>query len=202
MNTLTINGKEYTLTEEQAKAILNDYKLNKSKLADIEASKTCNIGNYEFIVLEHLENGETVLMLKDILKESRFGSNNNYDGSDVDKICNEFGKKISKIVGEENLCEYTLDLTAGNGMKCYGAIKRKCSLINLDMLRKYGYILAEHSIKDWQWLATATGTEKWGTDYYAICLSPSGIINYISCVNYIVGVRPFCILKSDIFVSN
>lgn len=188
-NILTVNGKEYTLTEEQAKAILKDFNLDKSKLAEIDVAKTCHIGDYEFIVLEHLENGETVLILKDILENSAFGTNNNYDGSKADKICIEFGEKLASIVGEENLCEYTLDLTSGNGMKCYGEIKRKCSLLNLDLFRKYGEILVNYGV-DYQWLATACETEKWGTSNYAFCVAPSGNINNNNYNNN-NGVRPF-----------
>lgn len=199
-NILTVNGKEYTLTEEQAKAILKDFNLDKSKLADIAVAKTCNIGDYEFIVLEHLENGETVLILKDFLADHEFGSNNNYNGSNVDKICNEFAQKLEALIGAENLCMHTVDLTSANGMTCYGKIERKVSLLTLENLRKYGNILCDYKLDGWCWLSTAMGTEKWGNDIWVACVSPSGNIGGINYVS-IIGVRPFCIIKSNIFVS-
>lgn len=200
-NILTVNGKEYTLTEEQAKAILKDFNLDKSKLADIAVAKTCNIGNYEFIVLEHLENGETVLILKDLLADDEnFGSNNNYNGSNVDKICNEFAQKLEALIGAENLCMHTVDLTSANGMTCYGKIERKVSLLTLENLSKYGNILCDYKLNNWCWLSTAMGTEKWGNKNWVACVSPSGVIDNVNCDDN-VGVRPFCIVKSNIFVS-
>ena len=146
------------------------------------------------------ENTATVI-LKDLLHESEsFGENNNYNDSNVDKLCVEFGEKIETLVGKENLVEHTVDLTADDGLKCYGSIKRKISLLTAQMYRKYVYTLDKHPIKSWWWLATAYSTKKHDDASWVKCVSPSG---YVSNDDYDdnFGVRPYCILKSNIFVS-
>ncbi len=199
-NYLMLNGKQIDLTEKQVMEIKQSFGIGDVLLSDIEIGDTFKIGKYEFFVLE--QSGDTTaVILKDLLhKEKKFGSNNNYDSSDVDKLCIEFGKEIEKLVGEENLIEHTVDLTADDGLKCYGSIKRKMSLITAQMYRKYVYIFEEHPIKLWWWLATAFSTAKHDDTTWIKCVSPRGLISNNYYGNY-GGVRPFCILKSNIFVS-
>ena len=197
---LMINGKQIDLTEEQLEEIKQSLGISNTKLNDLKVGETFKIGKYEFFVLE--QSGDTTaVILKDLLhKEKQFGTNNNYDGSDVDKLCIEFGEEIEKLIGKENLIEHTVDLTADDGLKCYGSIKRKMSLITAQMYRKYVYLFEEHPIKHWWWLSTAFSTPKHDDSTWIKCVSPLGYFNH----NYYYGnygVRPFCILKSNIFVS-
>ncbi len=169
-------------------------------LSNIEKAKTFNIGRYEFFVLEQLGD-KTAVLLKGLLHEDEeFGSNNNYDGSNVDNLCKDFAKEIEQIVGADNLIEHTIDLTSDDGLKCYGSINRKASLLTAEQYRKYVYIIDEHKLDEWWWLATAFSTAKHNDTDWVKCVSPQGnILNGIyDCNN---GVRPFCILKSNIFVS-
>ncbi len=200
-NYLMLNGKRIDLTAEQIADMKQSFGIEDVKLSDIKVGETFRIGEYEFIVLE--QSGDTTaVILKDLLhEEETFGSNNNYDGSNVDKLCNEFGEEIENIVGSDNLVEHTVDLTADDGLKCYGTIKRKLSLITAEQYRKYVYILDEHKISSWWWLATPHSTDKHENANWVKCVSPrGGIYNDDYDDNY-NGVRPFCILKSNIFVS-
>ena len=199
-NYLMLNGNQIDLTEEQATKIKQSFCIDDVLLSDLEVGDTFKIGEYEFFVLER-SGGTTAVILKDLLhKEKKFGSNNNYDGSDVDKLCIEFGEVIEKLVGEENLIEHTVDLTADDGLKCYGSINRKMSLITAQMYRNYVYIFEEHPVTYWWWLSTAFSTSKHDDTSWIKCVSPLGFINYGSYYGSYC-VRPFCILKSNIFVS-
>ena len=199
-NCLMINGKQISLTEEQVKEIKQSFGIGDAPLSDYKPAETFKIGEYEFFVLEQFGD-TTAVLFKGLLHESEeFGDNNNYDGSDVDKLCNEFGKAIEKLVGADNLVEHTVDLTADDGLKCYGSIKRKMSLLTAEQYRKYVYVIDEHKLDKWWWLATAYSTAKRDDTTWIKCVSPSGGINYDYYYNY-SGVRPFCILKSNIFVS-
>ena len=218
-NCLMINGKQIELTKEQLQQIkwcnncyvikFTDEQLiaikqslctGEIKLLDVPVKDTFKIGEYEFFVLEQLGD-TTVVLLKDLLHNSEeFGSNNNYDGSNVDKLCNEFGTVIEKLVGADNLVEHTVDLTADDGLKCYGSIKRKMSLLTAEEYRKYVYVIDEHKLDKWWWLATAYSTAKHDDTTWIKCVSPGGGIDYYYYY-YGNGVRPFCILKSNIFVS-
>ena len=196
-----LNGQKIELTEEQAKEISKSYGVRR-KLSDIKESETFRIGKYEFVVLEQF--GDiTAVLLKNLLHNREcFGKkNNNYNGSIVDDLCKDFGQKIADIVGEDNLIEHMVDLTANDGLKDYGNIKRKMSLLTATQYRKYVGIIDEFQINNYWWLSTAFSTVTHGDDIWVLCVAPSGFIDRVYCSGNNYGVRPFCILKSDIFVS-
>ena len=197
-NYLMINGKRINLTEEQIRTLTGGS--NEMVLANKSVGQTFKIGEYEFFVLEQMGD-QTAVLMKDLLEdEVKFGNGNNYDSSDVDDMCREFGDKIAEIVGADNLIEHTVDLTADDGLKCYGSVKRKMSLLTAEQYRKYVYIIDEHKLDKWWWLATAFSTAKHNDTDWVKCVSPFGFIRNYFYDNY-YGVRPFCILKSNIFVS-
>lgn len=199
-NYLMFNDKRIDLTDAQVAEIKKSFVTGNTKLADKKETETFKIGEYEFFVLEQLE-GKTVVLLKDLLHtDEQFGSNNNYADSNVDELCIKFGEVIENLVGADNLIEHTVDLTADDGLKCYGSVERKMSLLTANQYRKYVYAIDEHKIDKWWWLATAYSTAKHDDTDWNKCVSPVGCIDYYD-FNSDNGVRPFCILKSDIFVS-
>ena len=199
-NYLMIGGKKIELTAEQIAQLSGVSDLETVQLSTVKEADTFKIGRYEFFVLEQFGDS-TAVLVKDLLHEGEeFGSNNNYDGSDVDNLCIDFAHEIEEIVGADNLLEHTVDLTADDGLKCYGSITRKASLLTARQYRKYVYIIDEHKLNKWWWLATAYSTAKHDNTSWIKCVSPDGNIdNYYYDNNG--GVRPFCILKSNIFVS-
>ena len=193
---IVINGVTYDLVKrEEAVAAQN------RKLADATVGDTVKIGSHEMIVLEHVGKA-TLLIRKEALDVMEVGENNNYDGSNGDEICNELAEEIAAIVGEDNILPHEVDLTADDGLKDYGKIQRKASLRTANMQRKYVEILDKFRLDCWEWLATALSTPTHGIEYAVKCVSPSGCVSNIHYGNDHIGVRPFCILKSDIFVSN
>ena len=193
------NEKKYATSDKSAEKMKNasgDGVL----LSSIGEGETFKIGEREFIVCEHLEDEKTAVLLKDLLFEfQQFGINNNYNGSNVDQICNKFADEMEGLIGGA-LCEFSLDLTADDGLKCYGSIERKAALFTANMCRKYVEILDKCKIDKWWWTSTAYSTPKHDGSYWIKCVSPRGGIGSYD-FNYDDGVRPFCILKSDIFVS-
>ncbi|MBR2867836.1 MAG: hypothetical protein IKB88_02060 [Clostridia bacterium] len=203
MNHIEINGIKIELNEAQTKQLAESFALDckQKRLADYSKSEAVRIGESEFIVLEQ-ENGRTYLLLKGLLTEStEFGTNNYYDGSNVDEICNDFAVELMNAVGEENVLPFTVDLTANDGLKCYGTIERRAALLTAEQYRKYVYIIDEQKLDKWWWLATPFSTAKHNDTECALCVSPDGIMSYYG-FNNSVGVRPFCILNSNIFVSD
>lgn len=197
-NYINIQGKNIKLTEEQIEQIKAS--IGGIKLSDIKAGETFKIGTHELVVLE--QSGDTTaVILKNLLFVSkRFGDSNNYNGSNVDSICNKWADEIAGIVGAENLVEFNVDLTSDDGLKDYGKVKRKAALLTTEQYRRYVEILDEHNPKMWWWLATPWSTKKHGSSSLVKCVAPSGHFNYYGYY-YDCGVRPFCILKSSIFVS-
>lgn len=174
---------------------------SRKTLAEFAAGDLVTIGGTEFVVLEQRD-GNTVLLTKECIgEETAFGENdNNYAESIVDDICESFAELLEDSVGEENLVEFDVDLTSDDGLKDYGQLRRKCALITADMYRRYVDILDLHNPKKYWWLATPHSTKRHENDSWVKCVSPSGNIcnDDFNCDN---GVRPFCILKYDIFVS-
>lgn len=200
-NYIVINGQTIELTEEQAEQIRASFREKSVQLSEVAAGQTVKIGSHEMIVLDHV-GAATLLLRKESLGDMAFGENNNYDGSEVDAVCNEFAEEIAAIVGEDNILLHEVDLTADDGLKDYGVIQRKASLRTAQMQREYVEILDKYRLDCWEWLATAFSTPTHGHETAVKCVSPSGCIGNrdYDCNDY--GVRPFCILKSDIFVSN
>ncbi len=200
-NYIKINGQKIELTDDQVKEIRKSFGIADVPLSSIEQGSTFKIGKHEFIVLEQRD-GETVAILKDLLfDEKKFSdTNNNYDGSHVDELCNEFGSAIAELVGEQNMVQFNLDLTSDDGLKDYGYVDRRMALLTTELYRKYVEILDNYNPGKWWWLTTANSTPKHGSTYGVRCVAPSGYVSF-NYYNDNLGVRPFCILKSNIFVS-
>ena len=197
-NYIVLDGVTYDLVKREN---VKGNNAGKVRLADIPVGETFKLGKHEFVVLEHSKE-TTAVILEDLLNGSnRFGSSNNFDGSGVDKECQKFADEIAGIVGTKNLVEHTVDLTSDDGLKDYGKVRRKMSLLTTELYRRYVYILDKFKLDKWWWLATAYSTKTHDNTTWGKCVSPSGdIYNGGSCGG-INGVRPFCILKSHIFVS-
>lgn len=199
-NYIVINGQRIELTEDQVKLITANEESNKVKLSAIPVADTVRIGNHEMVVLEQLD-GATALIRKDLYGEAmEFCSNNNYVDSYVDCSCETFACEIAEAIGADNIIDHTVDLTSDDGLKDYGVIERRASLLTTDRYRKYVETLDRFNPDAWWWLATPYSTATHGNDVWVKCVSPSGSI-YDGRFNLVNGVRPFCILKSDIFVS-
>ncbi len=199
MNFIQINEQKIPLTDEQVEQLQKAF-VPGTLLSAVAVGETFKLGEYEFIVLEHSKE-TTAVILKNLLHSSKgFGKNNNYNGSGVDKLCNDFGEKTEAIIGKENLIEHTVDLTADDGLKDYGCVKRRMSLITADTYRRYVTILDNHKPDAWWWTSTPFSTPTHEDSAWVKCVSPLGDIDINDCRDG-NGVRPFCILKSSIFVS-
>lgn len=195
-NYMIINGQKIELPDDLAEKILAAQNAAGAMLSEAATGSVVKIGEHEMVVLEHLENGTTALIRKDLFSErQKFGKNNNYDGSCADRTCNEFAEKIAAVVGEENIIIHTVDLTSGDGLKDYGTVERRASLLTAEQYRRYVEILDNHKINGWWWLATPYSTPRHENDTWVKCVAPAGFISGGNC-NYDFGVRPFCILKS------
>lgn len=173
----------------------------KRTLAEFDPGSIVRIGNHEMIVLEQMD-GKTALIRKECFEdESVFGSENtNYAESIVDSLCGAFADVIASEVGSDNILEHDVELTALTGDKSYGAVIRQASLLTLGRYQRYLDILDQHKPDSYWWMATANSTNRHENDRWALCVSPSGYFNNVIFISH-RGVRPFCILKSDIFVS-
>lgn len=161
---------------------------------------TTDIGT--FVVLEQLE-GATKVITKNLFKKNVVFDRNtpDYKVAVVRKLFDgEILEKFSEVFGEENIIEHEADLTTVNMQKDYGEIVCKVRPLTFDEVRKYNDMLVNKNLPDWWWTCTPWSVPGRGWNYGLAVVSPSGYINGRNC-RYDFGVRPFCILKSNIFVS-
>jgi hypothetical protein len=198
-NYICINGKKIELTAEQVAMLMGSE--GEVKLADVHDGEVFKIGGHEFIVLEHAA-GSVLALKKDIICKMAFGSdNNNYLESKIKTELEKFYGELKAIVGEENIVSHTADLKSDDGLKDYGAFETHVSLLTADMYRKYVQIIDKYKLDCWWWLLTPHSTDTHENSDWVKCVSPLGFINDYYCDLNNRGVRPFCIFKSDIFVS-
>lgn len=115
-----------------------------------------------------------------------------------DYLNTEFYKQLADVVGKENIIPFERDLLSMDGQTEYGTCEDKVSLLAVDEYRKHRAFISNTDY--WWWTITPDSTKCNDDTTCVRVVSPSGDINYY-IFNYNYGVRPFCILKSNIFES-
>ena len=201
---ISIGGQHVAQDEEKLSKVMDllGIQIQRKALAEYETGEIVKLGKFEMVVLEQFGQ-ETALILKDLfVEESEFAAENNrYDGSIADSHCELFAQALSEVIGWDNIVLHEVDLTSNDGLKDYGTVERRASLITADMYRKYVDILDAVNLKKYWWLATPYSTKRQANDIWVKCVAPSGYIRIDGYNGGVCGVRPFCILKSSIFVS-
>lgn len=199
-NYLCLNGQKIELTKEQL-AKIRDSISKKTKLSEKSVGDIVTIGEHEYIVLEQNDFiGTTSLLMKEFIEDSiEFGDTADYKTSKVKKLLDKFALELEKEVGEDNVIGHNIDLTSDDGLKDYGETTAKVSVLTCDLYRKFVYIIDKFKLDKWWWLATAFSTPTHGYEKLVKCVSPRGSFDYFN-FSIGIGVRPFCILNSNIFV--
>lgn len=157
-------------------------------------------GKRKYKVLEQYGDTTKIISL-DLVKENvEFGDNTDYNKSNVKKLCDtEILKDFEEEFGAESIEEHTVDIITVDGQKV-GSVKCKIRPITFDEAREYTDITPNNDLNDWYWTLSPWSTEERGWSKSFTVVSPSGYFDYL---NYYFegGVRPVCILKSNIFVS-
>lgn len=184
-------------------------KEKKVQLKDLKPGETFMIGEHEFIVLEQIfevnggDSDATGVVSKDFMLENvAFDSDaRNYRASVLkDKIEEKILPIIEEEVGSGNILENLCDLCSVCGENEFGMLTSKVRPMTFNEVRKYHEFIPNKDLDDWWWTCTPWGSDKNGNARTIATVSPSGYFSSYSC-GYLSGVRPFCILKSDIFVS-
>ena len=157
-------------------------------------------GKRKYKVLEQYGDTTKIISL-DLVKENvEFGDTSDYKTSNVKKLCDtEILKDFEEEFGVENIETHTADIITADGQKV-GSVKCKIRPITFDEARGYTDITPNNDLNDWYWTLSPWSTEERGWEKSITIVSPSGYVSSDSCNND-NGVRPVCILKSNIFVS-
>ena len=195
-------SKELDAARELVKMLEEKEKSSKVQLSTLPVGTTFKIGDWDFIVLKH-ENGETKVISKGfILEDVVFDrSTRDYNKSSLKKkIESEIEPIIVKEIGEDNIIEHKAELVSVDMQKEFDDVTCKVRPITFDEAREFNDLIVNEDLDDWWWTITPWSTKARGFEYSIAVVSPRGIFNF-DYYGYNYGVRPFCILKSNIFVS-
>lgn len=190
------------LAKKLVAAIEKEDQKNKVMLKDIPVGGKFDTGIGRFIVLEQKEN-YTAVITEDLYREDvKFDDDcTDYKKSPLRELCE--GEILNEFVaefGEDNICENEAGLVTVDGQEVFGKLLTKVRPLTFDEAREYNDLLVNKDLPDWYWTCTPWSTKERGWKYSVAVVSPSGGVNYDDCCGS-RGVRPFCILKSNIFVS-
>ena len=195
-------SKALEVARELVRQLEEAERKNKVKLSTLAPGDVFEIGKNDFIVLEQMS-FETKVISKDFMAENIVydEDSRDYNESNLKKVIeDEIQPIIESEVGENNLVEHTVELTSVDMQHEFDDCECKVRPITFDEARKYNNLLPNKELDDWWWTCTPWSTEERGCSYSITVVSSAGDICISSCNSH-VGVRPVCILKSNIFVS-
>lgn len=158
-------------------------------------------GKRKYKVLEQCTEYTKIISLGFVKENVKFDDDTtDYNKSSLKKLCDtEILKDFEEEFGEENIETDISDLITVDGQKI-GVVKCKVRPLTFDEARKYTELTPNYELDDSYWTCSACSTNERGWKYALTVVSPSGVIldNYYYSS---LGVRPVCILKSNLFVS-
>lgn len=195
-------NKVLKLAKELVAAIEEEGQKNKVMLKDIQAGGKFDTGIGRFIVLDQKADCTVVITEGLYRKNEEFDDDcTDYKKSSLRELCD--GEILNEFVaefGEDNICENEAGLVTVDGQEVFGKLLTKVRPVTFDEGRKYNELLVNKELPDWYWTCTSWSTAERDWPYSVAVVSPSGRVNDYNCFCS-NGVRPLCILKSNIFVS-
>lgn len=195
-------SKALEVARELVKQLENEERKNKVQLSTLVPGDVFGIGENDFIVLERM-GSKTKVISKNFMAENVIYDENSrdYNESNLKRVIeDEIQPIIESEVGEENLFEHMVELTSVDMQHEFFDRNYKVRPITFDEARKYNNLLPNKDLDDWWWTCTPWSTAERGWTYSMAVVSSAGIIGNYGCYGS-RGVRPVCILKSNIFVS-
>lgn len=164
----------------------------------IEVKAQFTIGGIAWTVIQTAESWVKCIA-SEIIEERAFDKQNRNDFASSDLRAYLNGEFLQKMIGagapEEMFEHFNIDLTADDGLKTYGGDRVRVGLITCDEYR----LLRENiqHVDGWWWTATADSP----INPFVRSVNSYGTLNSYSAYGGSDGVRPLCVLKSEILVS-
>lgn len=195
-------SKEIELLKEAIKILEEREKSSKVQLSTLKPGETFKVGEHDFIVLKQNKEVSYVISKGFMAENIKFDEDTrDYKKSNLKKVIErDIQPLIEREVGADNIVEHEVDLTSVDMQNEFGKCKCKVRPITFDEAREFNDLIANENLDDWWWTCTPWSTEKRGYKYSIAGVHPSGNVCG-DCCDCGYGVRPFCILKSNIFVS-
>ena len=195
-------SKELELARELVKQLEEAERANRVQLSELDPGDVFKIGENDFIVLEHNYDTTTVISKGFMAENVVFDEDTrDYNKSNLKKVIEKcIQPVIESEVGVENLVEYDNSLLSVDNQKEFEPCRAKVMPPNFGLVIRFNNLIVNKDLDDWWWTCTPWSTADRGLKYSMSVVSPSGRVSNRNCNNY-NGVRPVCILKSNIFVS-
>ncbi len=195
-------SKALDMARKLVKKLEEEEKQSKVQLSTLNLGEVFKIGEHDFVVLEQCGERTAVISKCFMAENVKFDEDSrNYKESNLKKVIENLIQPVIEVeVGSKNLIEHEVDLTSVDMQDEFGGFKCKVRPITFDEARLYNNLLVNKNLNDWWWTCTPWSTEDRGWKYSIAVVAPAGIIGRGNCYGS-YGVRPFCILKSNIFVS-
>lgn len=191
-----------SVAKELVKILEKLHEKNFVMLADLKPGDKFSTGIGNFIVLEQKEDCAVIITEKLYMEAEIFDDScNDYKKSSLrEKLDGEILDEFIAEFGEENICENEVGLVTVDGQEVFGKLLNKVRPLTFDEAREYNDLLVNEKLTDWYWTCTAWSTKERGWGCSVAVVSPRGNIYCDYCIGD-CGVRPVCILKSNLFVS-
>lgn len=185
--------------------------LKTGEIGKLAAESRFTYGGMEWVVLEHNLLKKAVLVLAaDVLKtesgETQYmpfdeENKNDFAASSVRAFLNgDFLEELAAAgADKEAFLPLALDLTSDDGLKDYGIDRVTIGIYTDQIYREFRNIIPPAS--DWHWTATPFSTARNGYEHLVRFVNSSGALGSGHACGGGWGVRPLCVLKSDILVS-
>lgn len=195
-------SKELELARELVKQLEEAERANRVQLSELDPGDVFKIGENDFIVLEHNYDTTAVISKGFMAENVVFDEDTrDYNKSNLKKVIEKcIQPVIESEVGVENLVEYDNSLLSVDNQKEFEPCRAKVMPPNFGLVIRFNNLIVNKDLDDWWWTCTPWSTADRGLKYSMSVVSPSGNISNCPCI-YGSGVRPVCILKSNIFVS-
>ena len=195
-NLLKVLMNNKVVLEELMKAAF----IQQKQVKDLQIKESVSIADITWSKFAEDREGNVYMLADENIVSMEFGDNNDWRESQIRKKLNgELYQKIVAELGANALVTIQTDLFSHDGLRDYGKCNDNISLLTYDLYRNN-----RENIKNVDrhfWTCTPYSTTPSVSNAFDVqCVDSDGVVDYYRCY-YDMGVRPFCILKSSIFVS-
>ena len=200
---VTSEQKEFLTVLMNNKAVLEELlevaSTQQKQAKDLQMKESITVAGITWSKFAEDSEGNAYMLADENICNMEFGKNNDWRESPIrKKLDEELYQKIATELGTEALVPIQTDLFSHDGLKDYGKCDDMVSLLTYDLYRNNRKNIK--NLDEWWWLATPDSTPSGCNSRCVRCVGSRGDVCYGWCGSC-WAVRPFFILKSDIFVS-
>lgn len=195
-------SKALEIARELVRQLEKEEKGSSVQLSELNSGDVFKIGSHDFIVLRHYGDKTKVISKNFMAEDVVFDENTpDYNNSNLKKIIEtEIQPVIENAIGKDNIIKEDIAVKTVDNQDRFDLIESKVRVATFEEAREYNDLIVNKDLDDWWWTCTPWPTDDRGWKYQIAVVAPAGYI-VSNCCNYNFGVRPVCILKSNIFVS-